>query len=284
MDFIKDKLSLIKQNKFTSVLILIILLILIFGGYWFYQRSLTASEESNAPVEEQDITFDPIGPYAILTPRSDGNALIMNLKRTSSYDSISYELAYNAEGIDRGVVGEINTKEKKGEYTQEILFGTCSKNVCKYDKDVELGTLTLHIKKGRQAFRMNTQWRLQKPVITLGVLKSGDEHFSYTTDPKKADLALAGFSIINDLTGAPKLPQNKKVIGKVYAMNLANPENLPTGDINIELGDSPPAGSEISVYSEKDGNWKTLETKVNGSKLSASGGSAGIYAVLADSK
>jgi hypothetical protein len=284
MEMFKQKINFLKQNKLTSILVLVAILIIGFGGYLIYQKTIVSSQEITGPVEEKDLSFDPEGPYGLLTPRPDGNALVLNLKRTSSYDSIGYELAYNAEGIDRGVVGEINTKEKRGEYTQEILFGTCSKNVCKYDTGVENGTLTLHIRKGKEAFRMTTQWRLQKPVTTLGVVKSGDDHFVYTTDPKKADLALAGFSITNDLTGAPKLPSGKKVIGKVYAMNLANPENLPAGDINIDLGENPPADSKISVYSELEGNWKTLDTKISGSKLTASGGSAGIYAVLSDSK
>jgi hypothetical protein len=92
----------------------------------------------------------------VLTPRKDGNAMNVNIKRVASYDSISYELAYTSEGIDRGVVGTINTADKKPEYDQEVLFGTCSKNVCKYDTGVENGTLVLHIKKGSEAYRMTT--------------------------------------------------------------------------------------------------------------------------------
>ncbi len=149
---------------------------MLITGFFVAQKFIFKSQVSQVG-PEVDISFDPEGPYALLFPRRDGNALVLNLKRTASYDGISYELAYNAEGIDRGVIGAIDTKGKKGEYEQEILFGTCSKNVCKYDTGVENGTLTLHIRKGDKAFRMITQWHLQKPDVALGDLTSGDSHF-----------------------------------------------------------------------------------------------------------
>src|SRR3989344_5997324 len=178
-----DKLkSWFLLHKITAILIIVLIFIGV-GGVLAFQ-GLTAKQ--SGPTEEIDLTFDAEGPFALLFPRRDGNALSLNLQRTGSYDSISYELAYtstpdekvvagskisedgegNTSGsIDRGVMGTIDTKEKKGEYEQEILFGTCSKNVCKYDKGVENGTLTLHIKKGNKAFRMITQWHLQKPDV-----------------------------------------------------------------------------------------------------------------------
>ena len=154
-------------HKITAILATV-LLIFFVGGYLAFQKINSSSQV----VEEIDLPFDPEGPYALLFPRRDGNAVVLNIKRTSSYDSISYDLAYTSaidetkivgskildEGeeqakggsIDRGVSGTIDTKEKKGEYEQEILFGTCSKNVCKYDQGVENGTLVLKIKKGNK--------------------------------------------------------------------------------------------------------------------------------------
>ena len=128
-------------HKVTVVLALTLILLGGFG-YIGIQKFTSNSLDS---IEEVDLNFEAEGPYALAFPRKDGNALILNLKRTSSYDEISYELAYTSkvletavqgnkileegEGsvggtIDRGVVGTIDTKEKKGEYEQEILFGT----------------------------------------------------------------------------------------------------------------------------------------------------------------
>ncbi len=283
-------------NKITAGLI-VALIVLGAGGIIGASKFFAPSQ---GPVTEVDLPFDAEGPYALLSPRRDGNALLLNLKRTASYDSISYELAYTSkqdqtvvqgnnsgdeEGsgsgtIDRGVVGEIDTKEKKGEYSQEILFGTCSKNVCKYDTGVENGTLTLHIKKGNTAYKMATQWHIQAPDVALGNLTSGDGHLVYKVNADRQALSNVGFTIINDLTGVPKLPDGKKVLGKVYALNVPIAKTLPGGDVSLELADNPPADAKLMRYDDSKGSWVDLNAKLSGSKFSGKADGAGIFAVL----
>lgn len=284
-------------HKMTVILISAVVLLL-FGGFLAFQK-ITSSDNTT---EESDLIFDAEGPYAQLLPRRDGNALILNLKRTSSYDSISYELAYTSKvgevategnktkpvggdgelvtsgSIDRGVAGTIDTKDKKGEYEQEILFGTCSKNVCKYDTGVENGTLTLHIKKGHKSYKMVTQWHLQKPDVALGVLTSGDGHLKYKSGADRQTLSGVGFTIINDLTGVPKLPSGKIVYGKAYALNVPIAKTLPSGDVTLELAENPSSGAKIYRFDGFD--WKELDTKIEGSKLSTKADGAGIFAAL----
>lgn len=291
-------------HKITVVLALALVLL---GGFGYLGIQKFTSN-SGGSVEEIDLNFDAEGPYALTFPRKDGNALILNLKRTSSYDEISFELAYTSkvdetavqgnkiledgEGevggtIDRGVVGTIDTKEKKGEYEQEILFGTCSKNVCKYDKGVENGTLTLYITKGnKQSFssskkyRMVTQWHLQQPDIALGQLSSGDGHFNYKVNAEREELSNVGFSIINDLTGVPKLPNGKEILGKVYALNVALGKDLPSGDVTFELAENPPSEAKLYRYNNSKSEWEELESTIDGSKLSSKAEGSGIFAVL----
>lgn len=269
----------LKPHGLSLVLILAVLMIGGLGVFWVNKLIRpTAGEIAEA------LLFDPEGPYALLIPRRDGNALNLNLKRTASYDAIAYDLVYNAEGIDRGVSGEVNTSQKKGEYDQEILFGSCSKNVCKYDKGVERGTLTLTVKKGNKIYRMHTQWHFQKVFMALGVLTSGDDHFTYkVTFPKQEESELTGFSIINDLSAVPKLPSGKGVFGKVYALNVPIAKNLPGGAVSVELADNPPSEAKLYRFDEVNG-WKMLDTKVESSKVSASAEGPGIFAVLIDSK
>lgn len=285
--------TLVLAHRITLILVAIVLLVGI-GGFVAFQK-FTASKNS-APAQEVDLTFDAEGPYALLLPRRDGNAVLLNLKRTSSYNKISYELAYTSlsdslttysgdevasGGVDRGVIGEVKTDQRKGEYEQEILFGTCSKNICKYDKGVENGTLTLHIKKGNQAYRMITQWHLQKPDVSLGKLSSGDGHFTYTiTSAGSSELSLIGFTIINDVTGMPKLPDGKTVSGKVYALNVPAAKDLMPGEVRIELADNPGVNAKIARYGSGQNKWIEYDTKINGSTLTASADSAGIFAVL----
>lgn len=276
--FLNNRLNLILAG--TALLILV-------GGYLGYQK-LIVVPYTQGPVEDIDLAFDPEGSYALLVPRRDGKAMILSLTRIKSYDAFAYQLAYtDTQGISRGV-GDLDTwvsfDKNKGFYTQEILFGTCSKNICKYDKGVENGTLTLRLKKGNKAYRFNTLWHLQKPQLSLGAISSGDSHLNITLDPKKSSFDLLGFTIVNDLTGAPKLPDGKKVLGRVYAVNFSSPQDLPQADVGIDLADTPSAGAQIGVYSDRNNQWNMLDTKITGSKLSAITNYFGIVAVLVPNK
>lgn len=294
-----DQLKSFFLTHKLSVILILVLGFLGILGWLGFQKVIS---KPAGPVEEVNISFDAEGPYALLFPRRDGNALVLNLKRTGSYDSISYELAYTSnpdetvvkdnkiaedgEGgssggsIDRGVVGNIDTKEKKGEYEQEILFGTCSKAVCKYDKGVENGTLTLHIRKSNKAYRMITQWHLQKPDVALGSLSSGDGHLTYKVMGDRQTLSNIGFTIVNDLTGVPKLPSGKEVVGKVYSLNVPIAKELAGGSVGLELAENPPDGAKLFRYSQTKSQWEELETKIDGSKLSAKADGAGIFTIL----
>ncbi len=296
MDQIKKFLS----NKFNAALVVV--LVLILGGVGFAVNKFLEVDPSKLPVEEVDLSFEPEGPYAILEPRRDGNAINLNIFRTSSYESINYELAYQSAGstdeegiglVDRGVQGTIEAKDKKSEYRQEILFGTCSKGDtfstlhCVFDKNVENGSLVLRTKKPYEkgdktqvVYKMNTTWRLQRPEVALGVITSADNHFQYKSTAPEDELELVGFTIVNDLTGAPKLPNDKKVFGKVYAMTLPTAKTFPAGDLTIELIENPPAQAQIARYNEAANSWDLLETKVEGAKLTAKALGAGIFAVL----
>ncbi len=302
-----EKIKLFFALHKSTVILVSVLLVILAGGFFVFNK-FVSNKKTTVVSQEVDLTFDAEGPYAILSPRRDGNALVLNLKRTLSYDSISYDLVYtsnvdvthvagskildDSEGgdssssgsIDRAVSGHVDTNEKKGEYEQEILFGSCSKNVCVYDKGVENGTLTLHIKKGDQSYRMNTQWHLQKPDISLGVLTSGDNHLTYKISADRQALSNIGFTIINDLTGVPKLPNGTTILGKVYSLNAPIAKNINSGVVSIELAENPSPDAKIYFYDVNKSDWQVLDTKISGSTLSATATGSGIFAVLTSKK
>lgn len=300
MDQVKKFLS----NKVN--LALVIVLVLILGGVGFAANKFLRVDPSKLPVEEIDLSFRPDGAYAILEPRRDGNAINLNIFRTSAYESINYELAYQSAGstdeegiglVDRGVQGTIEAKDKKSEYRQEILFGTCSKGDtfstlhCVFDKNVENGSLVLRIKKPYEkgdktqiTYKMNTTWRLQKPEVALGVITSADNHFQYKTAAPEDELSLIGFTMVNDLTGAPKLPNGRQALGKVYSMNLPTAKVFPAGDLTIELMENPPSEAQIGRFNEAANSWDMLETKIEGSKLTSKAPGAGIFAVFVNTQ
>ena len=130
---------------------------------------------------------------------------------------------------------------------------------------------------------MKADWHLQKPDVALGKLTSADSHFTYETKADKEQLTLAAFSITHDLTGAPKFPEGKTYLGKVYTLNLPNTRDIPGGKVAIELVEDAPSDAKISRYIESDNKWEELDTKVSGSKLEANSNGGGIFSVLINS-
>ncbi len=285
---IQNLKNLLNNHKLTVGLVVGLILILIIG-FVGYQK-LSNKAPVDVPLQEVDLPFDPEGPYALLLPRRDGNAINLNIKRVSKYEAFSYELVYQSEGVDRGA-GDgktyIELKDKKDDYDQEILFGTCSKGDtsdplhCVFDKGVENGTLTLRFKQGDIAYKMITTWHLQKPDVALGeITAGGDAHFSYKTTASRQDLSVVGFTMVNDLTGAPKLPDGKTILGKVYAFNLPIAKVFSKGTVTIELADEPSKEAKIARYVDSKNEWELLTTKIDGSTLTAPADGAGIFTVL----
>ncbi len=296
---LKSKFNSLTANKLNLILIGALFLIII-GSVVGYNKlvnnnqatgSIDNEADCSAPLpNEIDLPFDQEGPYASLQPRRDGNALILDMKRVSTYDQIYYELAYQSDGINRGACGyikKLSDKTKKSEYSQEILFGTCSKGDtfsilhCVFDPDVENGTLTIHAQVGGQNYHLTSTWHFQKPDVALGVLTSGDDHFTYKMTALRTDLVATGFTIINDLSASPKLPDNTQILGKVYNLNVPDARVLPTGTVSIELAEAPPTGSQVAYYVDSKNSWTMLTSKLKDNTLEASGSGAGIYTVLA---
>ena len=67
--------------------------------------------------------------------RSDKKALIINFSNLQNASSVSYLLTYKQGGQQEGAGGTLNLS---GGSTQsaELLFGTCSKNVCRYHTNI----------------------------------------------------------------------------------------------------------------------------------------------------
>lgn len=292
------------KSRVNTVLVVVLVLIVLLGVF-FIPKLLGSKTSVQLPLEETELQFSEEGPYAILEPRRDGNALILNIKRVAGFDKITYELAYSSllgeseEGdedqtVDRGVQGEIKDVDAgKSEYSQEILFGTCSKGDtfstrhCVFDQGVENGTLTLKIfqkvqpgDKTQKVYRFSTPWYLQKPDVALGKITSGDNHFNFLTKAARVDLNNVGFTLTHDLSSAPKLDQNSKFVGKVYAFNVPTAKKFPNGLVSIELAENVPDGAKLARFDTISNSWQLLDSKVDKSILQAEADGSGIFAVV----
>ena len=74
--------------------------------------------------------------------RSDRRALNISFFNLQTATSTNYELTYTGNDLDQGVVGSTNANEGNST-TRLLLFGTCSKNVCTYHKNISGMQLTI---------------------------------------------------------------------------------------------------------------------------------------------
>ena len=88
-----------------------------------------------------------------ITPklRRDRKALIVYFSGLQNATSVSYVLTYKTSVQDEGAMGSLNL-DGKSTQSVELLFGTCSKNVCRYHtgiKDAKL-EVTYTLKNGKK--------------------------------------------------------------------------------------------------------------------------------------
>ena len=68
--------------------------------------------------------------------RKDRKALLVTFSNLNAVTSFSYELTYLGSGIDQGVFGQVAPKGENST-SRELLFGTCSHNVCRYHTGIQ---------------------------------------------------------------------------------------------------------------------------------------------------
>lgn len=81
--------------------------------------------------------------------REDRKAIIATFSNLSIAAKVEYKLTYKAGGLDKGIVGSINPAGEDPT-VRELLFGTCSAGVCRYDAGISGArfTVTTTLKSG----------------------------------------------------------------------------------------------------------------------------------------
>ncbi len=67
--------------------------------------------------------------------RGDRRALIVNFGNLENAQSVSYTLTYNTGEQQEGAMGSV-PMNRSSSFSTELLFGTCSKNVCRYHTNI----------------------------------------------------------------------------------------------------------------------------------------------------
>lgn len=77
--------------------------------------------------------------------RADRRAVNINFYNAGLAEKVSYELTYLGNDIEQGVVGSVLANEGSSAF-RLLLFGTCSKNVCTYHKNISDARLKITAK------------------------------------------------------------------------------------------------------------------------------------------
>lgn len=87
---------------------------------------------------KSNIAVKPAGSGINVSPRlrSDRRALIVYFSNLQNAKSVSYALTYSTSEQEEGAMGAINYG-KSSSTSQELLFGTCSKGVCRYHTGIK---------------------------------------------------------------------------------------------------------------------------------------------------
>ena len=136
------------KNKNLMIGLAVLAVVLISGGYYFLSAKKAPKQEmALQSQEEQVMTLTPNEIGLSLTAGALNRKVVMTVANTADISSLDYELSYTSKGsIPRGVIGNLDVKEKGKPITKEILLGTCS-DVCHYDEGVKSVKLTLKVTK-----------------------------------------------------------------------------------------------------------------------------------------
>ncbi|MEK7571688.1 MAG: hypothetical protein AAB553_05440 [Patescibacteria group bacterium] len=150
-----------------------VILAILFGGYF-----LIAGKSKTPPpvVEESEDVVHELSPKDLglsfdLSP--DGKKVKFIIKNITGIESIEYQLTYEADStaqeqrdgseprVQRGITGEAELDFEDSEYESPWLdLGSCSVNVCRYDKGVESIDLTLKIVKEGKTYHTEDTFEL----------------------------------------------------------------------------------------------------------------------------
>lgn len=133
-----------KFSKPTIIGIVVISVVVLLGlGLFFlFPKSTPVPVNTlNQGQQVKKLTPEDIG--LTLTVRPDGKGVLLKVVKLTGITSVEYELSYDAQEtqdgetaiVPKGVVGSpIEVKPGDTSISRDLDLGTCSKNVCRYDK------------------------------------------------------------------------------------------------------------------------------------------------------
>jgi len=131
------------------MILMIILLIFIF---LFFPSPAYARKKLPTRSARTSVSTSAL-PQTSLKLRGDHLALLLTLTNLDKAKSLSYLLTYDAAGVGQGAEGSHDPA--LGNTQKELVFGTCSANVCTYHQSITdmIFKATIDLKDGRTLTR-----------------------------------------------------------------------------------------------------------------------------------
>lgn len=225
--------------------------LILFGALFWFIRGRQVSPGAGKPSPTQAPLAIEERPYVTLNPRVDGHELTLGIDNLKGINTVEYELVYLAGDVSRGVIGSVDVKEeemrqRENHLARDILLGSCSKNVCKYDEGVTEGTLTLRFRGPGGTQKYELAFHLQKGSEAKEGLTSGDGNFTF-----QGVLPSNSFYLISGTLGVPQKPSGK-IIGGPYGIFTAGSTSVK-GTIKLKMTETSP---EAKVLGWDGSLWK----------------------------
>lgn len=233
------------MKKNLPIVIIFVGALILFGLLFWFLKGRKISPETGQITP----TLAPVAieerPYVTLTPRADGHELKLEIINIKDTNTVEYELVYLAGDVSRGVIGSVDLGGKNS-LSRDLLLGSCSKNVCKYDEGVTEGTLTLRFRGVGGTQKYELAFHLQTGSQAKEGLTSGDGNFTF-----QGSLPSSSFYLSQGTLGVPKMPGGKIIAGP-YGVFTAGSKNVK-GTIKLHL--SGPSQT-VKVFGWDGSSWK----------------------------
>jgi hypothetical protein len=148
------------KNKNVQIGLGVVLVVVLFiGGYFL----IAGKKSQKTPVEATTTTVQTLKPQDLgltMEVSPDKKKIKFVIAKATDIIAIEYQFTYEADStaqelseggesrVQRGITGEAKIKSGESSFESEWLdLGSCSKNVCKYDKGVKSINLTLKVTK-----------------------------------------------------------------------------------------------------------------------------------------
>lgn len=147
---------------FNKLIIVLVLFTAVFVAGCNKPKSTEIPTPSPTPFSDIRLLKPGEGPAVDLVSRADKKAVTLSISGlTPDILQVGYELVYDTEGVQRGVLGSLDMKSGETKISKEILLASCSKNVCVFDKNVTKLFLTVKFSGDKQPVEFQKEYQLK---------------------------------------------------------------------------------------------------------------------------